>query len=90
MAIIFFGLFLWLLACLLVLGASQLDAGEGGEPKSLLETRCSKCHGLDRANRNETPEGWRAIVNRMRGKPGSGISEQDAEIILRYLVESSK
>ena len=87
---IFFGLCLWLFACLLVMGTSKIGAGERGEPKALFETRCSKCHDLDRANRSETPEGWLAIVNRMRRKPGSGISEQDAQIVLRYLVENRK
>ncbi len=90
MARIFFGLCLWLFACLLVVGASEIGAGEGTEPKALFESRCTKCHSLDRTNRSDTPEGWRAIVNRMRAKPGSAISEQDAEIISRYLVERSK
>jgi len=84
---IFFGLCLWLFGCLLVIDASESGAGEGVEPRALFEARCSKCHSLDRTNRSESPKGWQALVNRMSGKPGSGISEQDAEIILQYLVE---
>ena len=72
----------------LILGGLAGSAGKDLEPKALLEKRCSKCHGLDRANRTQTPEVWRSIVKRMKAKWFSGISDEDAQVITRYLIES--
>jgi len=63
-------------------------ADEKQEPKALFEKRCSKCHGLDRANRTETPGAWKALVRKMKDKWFSGISDDEAEIIARYLSET--
>jgi ferredoxin-NADP reductase/mono/diheme cytochrome c family protein len=51
-----------------------------------MEKRCSKCHSLDRivGARKDTP-GWLATVSRMKALPDSGISEDDARIIVSYL-----
>ncbi|MDB4934178.1 MAG: hypothetical protein JWP87_1150 [Labilithrix sp.] len=49
--------------------------------------KCSKCHSLARpltANITDD-EQWVLYVNRMRRQPGSGISPQDQEAILRFL-----
>jgi hypothetical protein len=53
---------------------------------STMEKRCSKCHNLDRivGAHKDTP-GWLATVNRMKALPDSGISEEDARIIVSYL-----
>ncbi len=51
-----------------------------------MEKRCSKCHNLDRiVGARKDVRGWLATVNRMRLLPDSGISEQDARIIVSYL-----
>lgn len=49
--------------------------------------RCSKCHTLARPlNSGITDDSfWRIYVSRMRRMQGSGISEADAERILRFL-----
>jgi ferredoxin-NADP reductase len=51
-----------------------------------MEKRCSKCHSLDRliGARKDT-RGWLATVDRMKSLPDSGISEDDARIIVSYL-----
>jgi uncharacterized delta-60 repeat protein len=53
---------------------------------STMEKRCSKCHNLDRiAGAHKDAPGWLATVNRMKALPDSGISEEDARIIVSYL-----
>ena len=53
---------------------------------STMEKRCSKCHNLDRiVGAHKDAAGWLATVNRMKALPDSGISEEDARIIVSYL-----
>jgi hypothetical protein len=49
--------------------------------------RCSKCHSLSRPLDSgiDDDEFWKAYVARMRRQPGSGISQEDATVILRFL-----
>jgi hypothetical protein len=49
--------------------------------------RCSKCHSLARPlNSGITDDDyWKAYVDKMRRQPGSGISVDDAVVILRFL-----
>jgi len=79
---------LYLLFSVFILGWSTNALAEQLEPKALFKKRCSRCHRLDRTNRTETPEAWKAIVNRMKAKFFSGISDEDAEVITRYLIEN--
>ena len=58
-----------------------------GKAKRLFLSRCSSCHDPGRVyHRTAARDEWREIVNRMRRMPQSGISPQDAAIILDYLV----
>src|SRR5580698_2585675 len=51
-----------------------------------METRCSKCHTLDRvAGARKDARGWLATVDRMSALPDSGISEADSRVIVSYL-----
>jgi hypothetical protein len=49
--------------------------------------RCSKCHALSRPLNSGivSDDHWAMYVGRMRRQPGSGISLDDAEVILRFL-----
>ena len=49
--------------------------------------RCSKCHSLARPLQSgiSDDEQWSLYVNRMRRQPGSGITYEDQERILRFL-----
>jgi len=58
------------------------------EPKALFEKRCSRCHSLDKTNRNESGEYWKSTVEKMKKKFFSGISDQDAAVITEYLVKT--
>jgi hypothetical protein len=54
---------------------------------ALFAQRCSKCHSLARplsANISDDAQ-WVLYVNRMRRQPGSGISLEDQDVILRFL-----
>jgi cytochrome c2 len=58
-------------------------------PKALWQSKCTQCHALERsAEKRLSPDEWRTIVNRMQGKMFSNISEQQADVILDYLIET--
>jgi len=54
--------------------------------KSIFVTKCSVCHGLDRATvRKETKEKWASIVKEMQGKKADWISDAEASKMVDYL-----
>jgi cytochrome c5 len=68
--------------------ASTLPLDEEAERlgPELLESKCSKCHTLQRVFlKVDTFERGTALIDRMRKKTGSGITRQDAELLLRFL-----
>ncbi len=84
-------------AGLLAACASALGRGEGLDAEklpaevqpeyALFAQRCSKCHSLARPLQSgiDDDEFWHRYVARMRQQPGSGISEDDGAVILRFL-----
>ena len=57
--------------------------------RALFEKRCSKCHELDRVRaRRDTPAGWRNLVERMKLKMFSGISDDEAVRIAQFLAST--
>jgi ferredoxin-NADP reductase/mono/diheme cytochrome c family protein len=66
------------------MGAARIDLRASEE---LMQKRCSRCHNLDRVvGARKDGRAWLETVSRMRGLPGSGISENDAKTILSYLL----
>ena len=62
-------------------------AAPAADGKTLFDTKCSVCHGLDRATvRKETKEKWASTIKDMQGKKADWISDADAAKILDYLV----
>ncbi len=57
------------------------------EPYRSFAFHCSRCHTLSRplTARVNKLEHWDRYVARMRRMPGSGISERDGRVILRFL-----
>jgi cytochrome c5 len=54
--------------------------------KTLFDTKCSVCHGLDRPTaRKETKEKWASIVKEMQGKKADWITDAEAAKIIDYL-----
>ena len=54
--------------------------------KTLFESKCSVCHGIDRATaRTETKEKWTSIVKELQGKKADWISDAEASKIIDYL-----
>ena len=68
------------------LDASKLPEDIRGDYQ-VFARRCSKCHSLARPLTSGITEDaqWTMYVNRMRRQPGSGISYEDQEWILRFL-----
>lgn len=79
------------------LAACPTSRTEGLDPSKVPENlradydrfahKCSKCHGLARPLQAGITDDaqWVMYVNRMRRQPGSGISMEDQEVILRFL-----
>ncbi len=72
--------------------APAADAVEEKLPPSQKENyevfkiRCSKCHPLARPlNTRMKPDAWKAYVEKMKRRPGSGISPGDGSKILEFL-----
>jgi hypothetical protein len=71
-------------------GVSGLDS-ELEDSCRLTARRCSRCHDIERVLyvRVRDPGHWSRYVDRMRRMPGSGISVEEGEIILRCVVYRS-
>jgi cytochrome c5 len=56
--------------------------------QSLVEERCTTCHGLERTTQaNKTEEEWRATVERMVSR-GANLSSAEQEAVVEYLAET--
>jgi len=61
-------------------------AAPAADGKTLFDTKCGVCHGIDRATaRKETKEKWASIVKEMQGKKADWISDAEASKIVDYL-----
>ncbi|MCA9537456.1 MAG: hypothetical protein KC620_01130 [Myxococcales bacterium] len=85
---------LWLLAAALSLGcgAGRTRVDTSGYPPDqqanyqIFETRCSRCHDLERPLQARVADGgWDAYVRRMARHPGAGISEAEQRRIASFL-----
>ena len=81
-----FGLvFGFALSTVLVTGAFAIEDGA-----TLLESRCSVCHSLERPkSKQKTPEQWEATVSRMMAK-GAKLTQEEKQILLDYLSKTYK
>jgi cytochrome c5 len=58
------------------------------QAETLLLTKCSRCHNLDRAfNRRRTEHEWKILVKRMSVRHRSWISDDEAQFIGDYLAK---
>ena len=79
-----------LLSCVLGLlvfhPVNVLSNGNSESERLLFESKCSRCHGLDKITQTvKTPDQWSLTVNRMREKDMNWISEEEAQTITTYL-----
>jgi len=66
--------------------AAAAPAAPAADGKSIFESKCGVCHGLDRATiRKETKEKWVSIVKEMQGKKADWISDAEAAKIVEFL-----
>jgi hypothetical protein len=81
---------IFILGWLIVLAFSLVlsIAAEENNAKALFEARCSQCHSNSRPLKKiKSEEEWRQTVTRMKGKAGRRISNEEKEIIIKYLSE---
>src|SRR5262245_13555954 len=62
-------------------GTTMADLNRG---RSLYVQTCAGCHALKAPN-ELPPDRWQAEVDDMRTKKGVSVSDQDAELIVKYL-----
>ena len=56
--------------------------------EGLFERRCSMCHPTARPlSKTKTGEEWRQTVMRMKARAGDRISDEEAEMLIKYLTE---
>ena len=77
-----------LAVCVLVsapLWAQTRDDLPAGKGRAQLTSTCSRCHGLEVVtSKRNTAEGWSAVVDDMVARGAEG-SEDDFELIVKYL-----
>ena len=81
---------LFLLSLLTLLPQATAQIAENppkeGPEKHLFQTKCQKCHSLDRIQKAHlTKETAKNTVEKMRKKEGANISKSDAESIYKHL-----
>ncbi|HLJ86642.1 MAG TPA: photosystem P840 reaction-center cytochrome c-551 [Candidatus Angelobacter sp.] len=65
----------------------QIDLNQAS---ATMQQRCSRCHNLDRViSAVKDSPGWLTTVKRMQALPGSGISDDDAAVIVSYLTSQA-
>jgi hypothetical protein len=87
---------IWLLILLLTVITSGCGGGQdvsppGGEvlePKSLIEARCTRCHGLDNVYKTINSDEWPGIVDRMMQIAPRLLDEAEKEAVVKYLQEN--
>ena len=71
--------------------ATEVPPTEGPatlDGQSLLQERCTVCHGLGGVERaKKTEEEWKATVERMVGK-GAQLNQAEQELLIKYLAET--
>ena len=80
-----------LAAALITLGAMHAKAaGKNDAPEQLFKAKCSACHSDEIAlHMNKDRKGWEDTVKLMQKKKPNFISDQDARIIVDFLVSQS-
>ncbi|MBN1812889.1 MAG: hypothetical protein JXA14_13720 [Anaerolineae bacterium] len=73
-------------------GDQQQDEGQGApealDGKTLVEERCTECHGLDRTTEaSKTGEEWKTTVERMVDK-GADLNTEEQAAVVEYLTET--
>jgi hypothetical protein len=66
-------------------GGTGAAAGGSADPVSIIQTRCTVCHGIERINAaRHDRTAWAATVTRMRGK-GAKLNDAETAAVIDYL-----
>lgn len=68
----------------------SVHSGEKGkDAKALFEQKCSLCHSIDRPkSKKKSDDEWKSTVMRMKNVNGAPITDEEAEMIIKYLTEN--
>jgi len=65
------------------------SAEEAVDAKTLFEKKCSLCHSIDRPkSKKKTADGWKRTVTKMKNVNGAPVTDEEAEMIIKYLTEN--
>ncbi len=82
---------LFMVSALVLFAALSVPAAQAGDTaadpqQQLFESKCQKCHSLDKVNEAHlTLDRVRPTVDRMKSKPGADISQKDADSLYEFL-----
>lgn len=77
---------LFLVGLVTTVAKAKEEVSKDDPHKKLFETKCQKCHSLERVKEAHlTGEKAKETVEKMRKKEGANISKEDAESIYNYL-----
>lgn len=69
-------------------GVVLAGGAEAPDPAGLYEKTCSICHVIERSkSKRKSEKAWRKTVMKMK-KNGAPITNEEAEIIIRYLADN--
>ena len=71
-------------------GAAAFSAERSaGDVKALFEQKCSTCHTVTRStSQMKTAREWERTVLRMKNVNGASVTDQEARMIIEYLVKN--
>ena len=79
----------WLIILVLAAGTPAFSSGGSGDAGALFESKCSKCHTIDRPkSKKKTEAEWESTVMRMKNVNGCPITDEEAKTIIKYLSEN--
>ena len=85
--------FLWIVLAFLLAGAlgaqtQQSSSNDDDKGKSLVQSKCTKCHGLEEVETAYLDKAsWKETIEFMRTK-GAELKDDEATIIVNYLVKT--
>jgi phage FluMu protein Com len=79
----------WLMVLVFLFVTPAFSSGSSSDAVALFESKCSKCHTIDRPkSKRKTETEWTSTVMRMKNVNGCPISDEEAQTIIKYLSEN--
>jgi mono/diheme cytochrome c family protein len=79
----------WLMILVFAFSAPAFSSGGSSDAEALFESKCSRCHTIDRPkSKKKTEAEWKSTVMRMKNVNGCPITDEEAQTIIKYLSEN--